>query len=136
MASLRNIKVLSTLGESGEIETNVSTLGELKPLLAERGINYSGMKIMVGETRNELSMDDAVLPNDDFKLYLMPQKTKSGSLESIAAKAREISELLYDLAEDIDETIEEGDYAPAIKAASPSYDPDLADLQRVAESWK
>lgn len=74
----RKIKIYSTVGVSGTIDTNVTTLGELKPLLREREINFSGMKMLVGETRNELNLDEAVLPEGDFKLYLMPEKTKSG----------------------------------------------------------
>ena len=74
----RKIKIYTTTGMPGTIETNVSTLGELKPLLRQREINYDGMKMLVGETKNELSVDEAVLPTEDFKLYLMPSKTKSG----------------------------------------------------------
>ena len=74
----RKIKIYTTTGMPGTIETNVSTLGELKPLLRQREINYDGMKMLVGETKNELSVDEAVLPTEDFKLYLMPAKTKSG----------------------------------------------------------
>lgn len=79
---MRRIKVYTTVGVSGTIDTNVRTLGELKPILSEREIDYSGMKLLVGETRNELNVDDAILPEGDFKLYLMPQKTKSGGLEN------------------------------------------------------
>ena len=74
----RKIKIYTTAGMPGTIETNVSTLGELKPLLRQREINYDGMKMLVGETKNELSVDEATLPEGDFKLYLMPAKTKSG----------------------------------------------------------
>ena len=74
----RKIKIYTTAGIPGTIETNVSTLGELKPLLRQREINYDGMKMLVGETKNELSVDEATLPEGDFKLYLMPAKTKSG----------------------------------------------------------
>ena len=74
----RKIKIYTTAGVPGTIETNVSTLGELKPLLRQREINYDGMKMLVGETKNELSVDEATLPTGDFKLYLMPVKTKSG----------------------------------------------------------
>ena len=74
----RKIKIYTTAGMPGTIETNVSTLGELKPLLRQREINYDGMKMLVGETKNELSVDEAVLPTEDFNLYLMPAKTKSG----------------------------------------------------------
>ena len=74
----RKIKIYTTAGMPGTIETNVSTLGELKPLLRQREINYDDMKMLVGETKNELSQDEAILPEGDFKLYLMPAKTKSG----------------------------------------------------------
>ena len=74
----RKIKIYTTNGMPGTIETNVSTLGELKPILRQREVNYDGMKLLVGETKNELSVDEATLPTGDFKLYLMPAKTKSG----------------------------------------------------------
>lgn len=78
MSVTRKIKIYTTSGMPGTIETNVATLGELKPLLRDREINVDGMKMLVGETKNELSVDEAVLPETDFKLYLMPAKTKSG----------------------------------------------------------
>ena len=98
----RKIKIYTTTGMPGTIETNVSTLGELKPLLRQREINYDGMKMLVGETKNELSVDEAVLPTEDFKLYLMPAKTKSGvdfdemeeTVERIEDKLEEVLSLL------------------------------------------
>ena len=98
----RKIKIYTTAGMPGTIETNVSTLGELKPLLRQREINYDGMKMLVGETKNELSVDEAVLPTEDFKLYLMPAKTKSGvdfdemeeAIERIEDKLDEVLSLL------------------------------------------
>ena len=98
----RKIKIYTTAGMPGTIETNVSTLGELKPLLRQREINYDGMKMLVGETKNELSIDEAVLPTEDFKLYLMPAKTKSGvdfdemeeAVERIEDKLDEVLSLL------------------------------------------
>ena len=98
----RKIKIYTTAGMPGTIETNVSTLGELKPLLRQREINYDGMKMLVGETKNELSQDEAILPEGDFKLYLMPAKTKSGvdfdemeeAVERIEDKLDEVLSLL------------------------------------------
>lgn len=75
---VRKIKIYTTSGMPGTIETNATTLAGLKPILRERNINFDGMKMLVGETKNELSMDESVLPEGDFKLYLMPAKTKSG----------------------------------------------------------
>ena len=104
---MRKIKIYSTVGASGTIETDVRTLGELKPILRQREINYDGMKMLVGETRNELSVDEAVLPEVDFKLYLMPEKTKSGSvvskLERLAEIFGEAQEICEDLANEIED---------------------------------
>ena len=98
----RKIKIYTTAGMPGTIDTNVSTLGELKPLLRQREINYDGMKMLVGETKNESSVDEAVLPTEDFKLYLMPAKTKSGidfdemeeAVERVEDKLDEVLSLL------------------------------------------
>ena len=98
----RKIKIYTTNGMPGTIETNVSTLGELKPLLRQREVNYDGMKLLVGETKNELSQDEAILPEGDFKLYLMPAKTKSGvdfdemdgNVENILDRVENIEEKL------------------------------------------
>lgn len=104
---MRKIKIYSTVGASGTIETDVRTLGELKPILRQREINYDGMKLLVGETRNELSVDEAVLPEIDFKLYLMPEKTKSGNvvskLERLAEIFGEAQEICEDLASEIED---------------------------------
>lgn len=78
--STRKIKIYSTLGVQGTIETDVQTFGELKPILQSREVNLSGMKVLVGKTKNELSENAAVLPTEDFKIYLIPSKTKSGTL--------------------------------------------------------
>jgi len=83
---MRKIKIYTTLGSPGTIETSVTTLGDLRPELSSRGIDISGMKLLIGETRNELSEDVAILPEGDFKLYLVPSKTKSGASNVTVAK--------------------------------------------------
>lgn len=130
MATVRKIKVLSTLGTSGTIETNVTTLGQLKPLLADREINYSGMKMMVGATRNELNLDEAVLPEGDFKLYLMPAKTKSGADASYTAN--QISDAFSSLASLFETFANDLEESDSSAARAVKEDPDMADLRRVA----
>ena len=76
---MRKIKIYSTAGMSGLIDTDARTLSVLKPLLVDLNIPYAGMSIIVGETRNELTLDDALLPEGDFKVYLMPKEVDSGS---------------------------------------------------------
>ena len=122
---MRKIKIYSTVGVSGTIETDVRTLVELKPLLRQREINYDGMKLLVGDTRNELSIDEAQLPETDFKLYLMPEKTKSGNrgsiLETIAGLFSELSDAFQNLADaEDDEASTEDDEASTQAYSSPN----------------
>ena len=103
----RKIKIYTTAGIPGTIETNVSTLGELKPLLRQREINYNGMKMLVGETKNELSVDEATLPTGDFKLYLMPAKTKSGvDFEDMEDKIDTMESTVYRIEDKLDKVLD------------------------------
>lgn len=73
------VTVYSTSGKNNvKIETSATTFGELKPFLREQGFSLDGMKAVVGETKVTLEADAAILPETDFKLFLMPFKTKSG----------------------------------------------------------
>ena len=102
----RKIKIYTTAGMPGTIETNVSTLGELKPLLRQREVNYDGMKMLVGETKNELSQDEAILPEGDFKLYLMPAKTKSGiDFEEVEENITNIYGIVENIEEKLDKVL-------------------------------
>jgi hypothetical protein len=75
----KKVTVFSTLGNNThEISTNASTYGEFKKSLESRGVDYSGMKATVGETQVTLESPDAMLPEGDFTLFLMPMKVNSG----------------------------------------------------------
>lgn len=127
---VRTIKIYSTVGVSGQIETNVQTLGELKPLLAQREIDYSGMKLVIGATKTELSLDDAKLPEGDFKLYLMPVKTKSGST---FADLAELYERKAELDQEIAECLSEME-TPGVSGVMSEAQEDaeaLAELRRM-----
>lgn len=102
----RKIKIYTTNGMPGTIETNVSTLGELKPILRQREVNYEGMKLLIGETKNELSQDEAILPEGDFKLYLMPAKTKSGiDFEEVEENITNIYKIVENIEEKLDKVL-------------------------------
>lgn len=103
----RKIKIYTTTGMPGTIETNAATLSELKPLLRQRDINFDGMKMLVGETKNELSVDEATLPEGDFKLYLMPAKTKSGvDFDNMEQQVESVYQDMEDVTEKLDEANE------------------------------
>lgn len=111
---MRQVKIYTTNGSAGSIDTDVRTLGELLPLLRQREISTEGMKMLEGATKNELSLDEAVLPVGDFKLYLMPAKTKSGSAnQKLAELFKEIAEIYEDMDdEEVDYSDLNLDYTP------------------------
>lgn len=81
---MRTIKIYSTsLGNaSKEINTEVTSFGELQNVLRDNDIDFStsSMKAIVGETRVTLESREAVLPTGNFSLFLLPRKTKSGKI--------------------------------------------------------
>ena len=136
----RKIKIYTTAGMPGTIETNVSTLGELKPLLRQREIDYDDMKMLVGETKNELSVDEAVLPTEDFKLYLMPAKTKSGvdfdeieeNVDDILDRVENIEEKLDKVLNLLSNPISTPSVAPQVSSLSAEDQREVEELRRLA----
>ena len=136
----RNIKIYTTNGMPGTVETNVSTVAELKTLLRQREINYDGMKMLVGETRNELSLDEAILPEGDFKLYLMPAKTKSGvdfdemdgNVEDILDRVENIEEKLDKVLNLLSNPISTPSIAPQVSSLSAEDQREVEELRRLA----
>lgn len=52
------------------------TFGELKKEM--RQVKWTGMRVVERASKATLQMDDAVLPQGDFLLFLVPEKVKSG----------------------------------------------------------
>lgn len=133
----RKIKIVTTVGISGTIETNATTLRELKPLLRQREISYDGMKLLVGETKNELSEDVAILPEGDFKLYLVPSKTKSGGLDDDIEDINERLERIEENQEEILSILRGGNYGATAKAnVAPSQPMSFEDMQDLEDIKK
>jgi len=73
----RKVRIFSTKVKA-QIDTDVTNWGDLKNILRDRQIPYSGMTAALSGSNLSLESNAAQLPNTDFVLYLMPQKTKSG----------------------------------------------------------
>jgi len=77
---MRSIITYSTRGAKLEtIESDATRLGALKEDMDEAGIDYSGLKLMVSETEVTLESDEAVLPEGEFTLMMLPDEVKSGN---------------------------------------------------------
>ena len=75
--STREIRIFSTKVKK-KFDTDVQTWGELKRILSSNDISYSGMTAALSGSKLSLEHNDAELPTDNFVLYLMPNKVKSG----------------------------------------------------------
>lgn len=76
----RVITVFSTKGkQKAKIETDVTSWGSLKPLLAEEGYDLNSLLATESIGRHDLVNEDAVLPDGEFTVFLRPAKTKSGA---------------------------------------------------------
>lgn len=74
---MRTVKVLTTSGIVEELRTSAQNWGQLKQELTT---SLGNRKVLLGSTKAELSVDEAVLPAEDFRLYLVESKVKSGAL--------------------------------------------------------
>ena len=61
----RKITIISTRNNKRTvINTDATTLGELKKALREAGVDYEGMTFYEGLTKTELKLDESILPHD------------------------------------------------------------------------
>ena len=74
---MREIRVFSTKVKK-KLQSDVSTWGELKRILSVNDISYTGMSAALSGSKVSLQHNDAILPTENFVLYLMPTKVKSG----------------------------------------------------------
>lgn len=86
--SLRKVTIFFNQdGKDITIETAARTLGELKD--AVKDYDLSNKKIVERQSRHTFDVDDAVLPEGDFTVYVYPRKSKAGA--SIPAKFKKMS---------------------------------------------
>jgi len=82
MSSKRQITLkLTTQKDLIKHESDARTFGELKAELSQ--VKWDGMRVVERSTKNTLQIDDAILPAQDFLLFLVPEKVKSGQVEEI-----------------------------------------------------
>ena len=67
---------LTTQKDLVKHQSAASTFGQLKKELKQ--IKWSGMRVVERATKATFQMDDTVLPQGDFVLFLVPEKVKSG----------------------------------------------------------
>jgi hypothetical protein len=66
-----------------EIQTQVKTWGEFKEQ-NKREFDFTNMRGVVRHNKNILEVDDALLPEESFVMFLFPKKVKSGGTRTAA----------------------------------------------------
>jgi len=85
----RKVTIWSTQERATQtIETSAKTWGELKKELS----NVGNTRAVIRETRNTLESGGAKLPDQDFTLFLYPEKVRSGR----TVKVRKVKEAEWD----------------------------------------
>lgn len=64
-----------------EFETSASNWGTLHQELTNAGLSLNGVTAVIGETEATLESTGAILPNENFTLFLLPSKVRSGNDE-------------------------------------------------------
>ena len=78
----REITIYATRGgQMQKITTDVTTWGELQPLVRNAGFDLSSLLAAENITKTDLVNDLAVLPTSAFRLFLRPKQTKSGAYD-------------------------------------------------------
>ena len=57
-------------------QSDAITFGQLKDEMKQ--VKWDGMRVVERSTKSTLQLDDAILPQGDFILFLVPEKVKSG----------------------------------------------------------
>lgn len=74
----------SASNQPKRFETRARTWRELKPEIERQGLSLAGQEAVMRPGNVTLTRDDAELPNEDFRIFLLPTKNKAGSLEEDA----------------------------------------------------
>lgn len=67
-------------------QSSAMTFGDLKKELKQ--VKWSGMRVVERSTKATLQLPDAVLPQGDFILFLVPEKVKSGMVKTSGGMSR------------------------------------------------
>lgn len=70
--------------QSKRFETRARTWAELKPEIERLGLSLSGVEAVMRPGNVTLSRNEAELPTEDFKIFLVPTKNKAGNLDEEA----------------------------------------------------
>ncbi len=113
--SIRKIVVVSTTRTTPVVlNSSAETWGELQDALVGQFGNVSALRAVVKETKNDLTSNDAVLPEGDFTLFLAPKQIKAGVGTDIVSVLEALKDKWISAIDEVIEEIEEGDHGGTV----------------------
>lgn len=118
--SYRTITVASTTKSTPKlIQSEATTWGALKDSLRAEFGDLDKMRAVVRETRNDLTSDDALLPDEAHTILLTPRQIKAGASEvDVRAVLEDVKEYFITSIDEIIYALAQGDYNKATSIAS------------------
>ena len=87
---MRKIIVYSTKGKSGSFESDAKTWGEIQSDVIRIVGGLDNLIATENVNKTNLGHQDSVLPEGDFKIFLRPSKTKSGTTNFSSMSFKEL----------------------------------------------
>jgi hypothetical protein len=88
---VREVVIYRSTGNLKKFSTSVLTWGELQKELDREGISYDNMSAILGGSKHALVTPESTLPNENFAVFLMPKKTKSGAATKKAPVKKKVA---------------------------------------------
>lgn len=107
--SLRKIIVISTKAQPKEIRSEATTWEQLKDVLSSEFGDLGKMRAVVKETKATLELGDALLPDEDFTLYLTAKQIKAGKVD-IESVLQTLKEKFSNMVNEILDEVENGEH--------------------------
>lgn len=137
--ALRKITVVSsTKSQPTELYSEATTFGQLKDVLNQFG-SLDKLRAVVKESRATLEMEEAILPEGEFTLFLTPKQIKAGAID-IAGILSSLRDKISEAIDEVIEGVEDGEFgedeaeqvAPVKKATNQISAEDQAILNQLA----
>ncbi len=100
---MRQIKIVSASKGSKTLQSSATSWGQLKDAISSDYPDIDKMNVVIKETKTALVLDESVLPEGDFQIFLAPKNIKAGGLSRVEV----LKKLREKLSDAIDELIDE-----------------------------
>lgn len=120
---MRTVTVMSiSKSKPFTLRSEASTWGQLKDALRGEVPDVEKLRAVVRETHTDLSLDEAVLPDGDFTLYLSQKQLKAGGSTEIVNLLESLKDKYITMIDELIEEAADGEFdEPTASSKAQSY---------------